>query len=521
LIVDYDCRLQGLGRGFWIVVQYRACQCLTESHGMESGAEKMETQQEVGSHWNVWKTIEHLKKQKSEGVLVELEKDHLPSHMTTTTDRVVAILRLWAEAWAGRPEWQSFLNKRTFQHEVEESLVALCLLDAWRNKKKRQRTPSRSDPNVERFVAVDVCGGKGVFSMLLQYVAGLYWNREQEGPRMILDRIVMLEKATASDINWDHIAGSDPLLKAKVETTLPAIELWERCDLCNHDDVVKRLEGVVSTSFSSASRRQCRPILALTGIHLCRLLSPALIGIANHLMKSGRCGYLCVAPCCLPRIVRSKKSNGKKERNQSLSANGDSFSSDERKIVRVLRFEKPEKRKERLCLLERYEAAKRKNRCKERCFLCHSQSHWLRDCPDCPADQQERSLLLKKAVANTPCWKCGLVGHFKAGCPSNSGSDNGISSTLSVPEPPFVEVDVARVLQSPDPFRSYCELLASVIELPSTNDGVGGGQWQLPRVLETGLSNEAKHQPGNWNSRRKSVFIVAHSSTISSSDNGG
>lgn len=40
-------------------------------------------------------------------------------------EQVRAVLRGWSKEWGGRKEWRSFLNRKSFLHEVEEALVPL------------------------------------------------------------------------------------------------------------------------------------------------------------------------------------------------------------------------------------------------------------------------------------------------------------------------------------------------------------------------------------------------------------
>jgi hypothetical protein len=117
----------------------------------------------------------------------------------------------------------------------------------------------------------------------------------------------------------------------------------------------------------------------------------------------------------------------------------------------------------------------------------------VRDCKLLPTEYEERVAILQKAAATVPCWKCGVIGHFKADCPSTMKRPSKV-------EPPFVTMNVNQVLQSPQPFDTYCHLLADTIQECSSK-----------RLMETGLTNtsSAHQSPSNWNGDRKSIYIVA------------
>jgi hypothetical protein len=414
-----------------------------------------------GSHWRIWKAIaslERLHAENSRGQQVgqgpQTTKGFGFSSFSTS---IVSILKLWASAWAGLPAWQSLLNKTSFLDEVEESMVALFYLDEWR----------RSCPHCT-YVAVDVCGGKGIFSMLLQYMEALYWNTGGQSSRCKLQKIVLLEKATSATIDWSHLMSPTSALPVVSSATanlrnLVPIEIWQDCNLKNIDDVVGRMESLHPH------------VLALTGIHLCKLLSPALVGIVNKLGPK-RCVYLCLAPCCMPRIVTAKN-----------IAPTD-------RCLYVCCYENDEKRRQRRQNNERYEAKRRKNRSIGVCFLCDSKDHWLRQCPTLPPDKQAQSCLLQAAAAATPCWNCGLVGHFQSECNLDH---------LKRLEPPMMQIDVSAVLESNNPIFFYSKVLANGLD-----------DQYIFNVYQAALTARAsRHQEQNWNSSRKTVFIVAHSKT--------
>ena len=73
---------------------------------------------------------------------------------------ITTILQQLANTHEGKAQWQGLLNKSTLLHEVEESILAIHFLqEAW--KQQQQQEDSGKD-----VVLVDVCCGKGVFSLL-------------------------------------------------------------------------------------------------------------------------------------------------------------------------------------------------------------------------------------------------------------------------------------------------------------------------------------------------------------------
>lgn len=370
--------------------------------------------------WRVWRTADSL----------ELAA---PNFYPKITYQVVQILRKWGSLWAGRDDMQSVLNKTSLQHEVEESIVALHHL--------LEHAPNH------KYIAVDVCGGKGLFSFLLSYLQ----------PKN-LDRIVLLEKA---DINWHHLSVANVTCE---EENRPPIDIWANTNLHHYDQVLDRL---LQLPFP----------VAMTGIHLCKKLGPSFCGLVNGLGNE-KCPYACLAPCCLPRFVTQQKYN--------KPINGQ---------ITVQIKETTEERGNRLSYMLRRESLKKKKKGPP-CFLCHDLQHALRACPDLQSKPREEQLSLLSAehAARVPCWQCLELGHYKADCPSNALF---LSNAPPAMEPPNVAMDVSGVLAKEQPFQSYCQLLADTMQQRET------------QILDPGLENDGKHQAKNWNSERKSIFIVA------------
>lgn len=432
--------------------------------------------------WHIWTAIECL----------EQSERRLP-HQYALSDAVLMILKLWATTWAdparGSPvtgthsdgvsedfSWiPSLLNKRTLFHEIEESMVALYYLDRW----KRNTT-------VKHFVAVDVCGGKGIFSMLLAYYNALFWKNDGKSAK--LERIILIEKSTSRNINWGHLKATPPSLETSEDCHLVPIVIWENCNLHDFPALLDR--------FTSPELRELP--LALTGVHLCKMLSPSMISLAN-LLGCDRCPYICLAPCCMPRAVRSRNSTDHFREGK----HGDATTP----IIQILSYEDPNSRQKRLHAI-RMKQSKRKKHLGA-CFLCQATDHWFLDCPttrDQSAshlnnlDSKHAEEQRRAAFALAPCWRCGDVGHFKADCPRYNDSSNTIGAEcnrdLTLDPPIAKRVDVSNVLQSPYPLMEYCSLLVPAFENRSIE------------IIDADLRNGDKHVASNWNSRRKSLFMV-------------
>ena len=392
----------------------------------------------INQSWVIWKAI------------VQLEKNGLSSDLPiknethALTHQVIAILKQWANQWAGRPEWQSFLNKSSLLHEIEETIIVLHSLLKWMNNK------SNSDKTI---TIVDVCSGKGVFSMVASY---LFVHD------LRVSKIVMLDKAI---INWNHITAVN---ETAAEEQRPVIESWNGCNLHQVDTVVDRLEALKTP-------------LCLVGIHLCKLLTPTCIGIVNTLGAS-ICPFLCLAPCCLPSVVTKVLKKTKGDNSSKSTCNH---------VIEIYQNETKQERTTRTQAKQRRQDAVQR-RPTIACFLCQSMSHPIHRCPSLPVDEKKKKVVFVQASKLVPCWKCGTVGHFKIDCTSTQPS---LKPTLI--KRPIVCMDVANVAESSKPFDTYCELLTATLQRKNV------------QLIETGLITDRQHQEENYNGGRKSIYIVA------------
>lgn len=284
--------------------------------------------------------------------------------------------------------------------------------------------------------------------MLLSYMATTFWKEDVN-----ITRIVMLDKMTSKQCRWNHVHDANETAE---QENRPTIELWEGCNLHDYDQVLDRLYGLDSR-------------LALVGIHLCKTLGPSFIGLANGLGPE-RCPFLCLAPCCMPRLVTTNKAASR--------------------CIPINVYETPTERMNRLDAMKRRSVALRRGSTHGACYVCQQQ-HRVRDCPMLPQDKDERVASIQEAIANSPCWKCGEIGHHIADCRSTVNRPPKVN-------PPCVTMDVKGLLESSQPFDLYCQLIADTVQGCSDK-----------RIVETGLTNDSTpHQEGNWNSSRKSIYIV-------------
>jgi hypothetical protein len=419
-------------------------------------------------HWKIWSVINELE---TNGIS-NSNNAHVRSkecHNIDVTNTVVQILRYWGDLWAGQSDWQSLLNKKALLHEVEESIVALQFLVDWLEDRSKQN-------NNSPVTLVDVCCGKGILSMLASYLF-----RGKTASHVF--SIIMLDKQ--QNINWNHIVESN---KHAESEDRPTILTWGGCNLHDVDTIVERLEGYDT----------CGP-LALIGIHLCKQLSPSCIGLVN-ILGPEKCSFLCLAPCCLPRVVTtmSKSRNGGMMPKRIKSAQQIPLT------ISVRTHESEEERQARKEANLRRDGAMKRTFADVPCYLC-SETHPIHKCNLLPFDENERIDIFQKAAALNPCWKCGETGHFRENCPK---TEQPSRPRLALPPTMDLDVTGSELCSEQDGyglFEGYCHLLGTAVQRADV------------KVLDVGLVNNSAYHDNaanldNWNRDRKSIFIVSTTS---------
>jgi len=419
---------------------------------------QQQIQHQAGAGWEIHRAIQRLQSNGRPS-----SPNTVLSDFPSTTADVVRVLQSWAKDYAGKDEWKSLLNKRNLRHEIEESIVALHHLREWRKSRVSTTTISNT------FIAVDACCGKGVFSTLLSYLVpqcGLCYAG--------LSRIILLDKN--EEINWNHIqaANANHTLEKR-----PFLELWPGTNLHEHDIMVERLllasagtASSISMMTEVAKEDDASSIpLAITGIHLCKTLSPTLVGIVNALGKE-TVPYLCLAPCCLP-----------KTRNHKFP---------------IHLYEGPLQRQARMAVVKAKKETQTEKQQTFACFVCQGDHH-VRNCPEranyatvAEWDQVVNAGILKRKVD-------------LSSIPIYMGQQ--VDETMQPQKQPRMLWDFASfVTVTPDnqqPFDAYCDALSKLVQQTSTVQVMDSGLISSPWV-----AHSAAEQKNNWNQNRKSLFIT-------------
>uniref|UniRef100_A0A7S4M3T5 CCHC-type domain-containing protein n=1 Tax=Odontella aurita TaxID=265563 RepID=A0A7S4M3T5_9STRA len=410
----------------------------------------------ASSQWHVFSTINAL--EKSDASLLQYGEKYI-----YLINETISVLKYWGVQWAGNPEMQSLLNKNSLLHEIEESIVAIHILMEW----FKRRFNNTRYSSCRKVLLVDLCCGKGIYSLLLSYLA-----HKIPILKASITKCLMVDKA---NVNWVHIqyANRDHRQDNGREfmSALP-IECLGKVNV-HSDSFAQHL-------FSAAADHD----IALNGIHLCKHLSPRAVSLFN-ILGSERVPFLCLAPCCLPRLKV-----------------GAEFG------VSVRLYETDEEMSRREETNARRARARRKYKV---CYICEEGAHKVRDCPVLPNHSDpRRDEIIREAVSKLPCWICGHKGHQRSDCAYKSERQS--VSTKSI-KPPSVRIDAKRVRESETPFETYCQVLFETVgqvDHVSAEDAQKVDDDMVKRILTTELDGKEAHsQPDNWNGKRKCKWIVA------------
>ncbi|CAJ1957146.1 unnamed protein product [Cylindrotheca closterium] len=370
------------------------------------------------------------------------------------TSDVIRILKSWGSEWMDVPSQRNVINKPNLLHEIEESMIAIGMFVEWLDD-----SSPRMESSKQAVVFVDICCGKGICSLLASY---LFENDSR------VSKIIMMDKpdnklSQNGHLDWSHIVHAN---ENAVSEQRPFIEARKE-NLFETDSIIKWL----------STARGSDP-MALVGIHLCKNLSPTFVGIANALGAS-QVPFLCLAPCCLPRVVVQGRNN---HRNK----------------LEVAQYEAPLQRQARLKAAQlRRNARQRHSKATRECILCQSTKHAVRQCPKLVSYSiAQQCEILERAAAMEPCWKCGQLGHRRKDCLSKQES----SIPALIPQP-VLHKNVSHIMGTANPFASYCQLLSTTIDRESIS--------LFESDLEKTESSLLEHG-SNWNRYRKTIYIVAN-----------
>ena len=396
------------------------------------------------------------------------EKQHeLPQ---PTTQFVVQVLERWSLDHGHAHEWKSLLNKNNLFSEIEESIVAIHELREW-------WTNSTTNADRRSLIVLDACCGKGVYSTLLSYLTPTdLFGTSESSSAPVCESIIALDKDPK--INWNHVHAAN---SNHEEESRPMIQIWSPANLFHLDELVDKLADQLTKPHLQ---------IAMNGIHLCKTLSPALIGLANS-MGPERVPFLCLAPCCLPRL------------GQPLI---------------ISQYESPMQREARQLQMRMRQRQPKDNK-KRRittCFVCQGDHH-VRNCPERQkySDEQEWNELVSARLLARPkrCWKCGQEGHTQTEC-QNVARRRTSSGGGTLPPRQILHMSPDYLPTESDPsLQHYCKVLASAVQ---------GGPSKQVKLVHADLSHhgtttmihnkESKGIDGshhcNWNRHRKSLYLV-------------
>ncbi|KAG7358823.1 hypothetical protein IV203_015412 [Nitzschia inconspicua] len=382
------------------------------------------------SEWIIWKAADSLE--------LKAKNDFFYPDLTL---RVIRILRQEWSQFVGLADWRPLLNLRTLQCSLEESIIAIALCEE-----------SMATLKLKEYIAVDVCAGKGLYSLLLSFLRPPH-----------LQSIVMIERAA---INWHPIHAANNIHDGR-----PRIEIWEKTNIHDYDNILERL---LNLPFH----------LVVTGIHLCKQLSPAFCGLVNGL--GGKCLMACLAPCCLPRICSNHKGTLDRMDKDQVEDFKDIL------VLPVRLGDMINGRTTNKCMKRRIQdkdilsfkptvapVYSKSDNNSLWCYFCHDPGHALQSCSLLRELCSEKQIQVRLAAQVTT-----------SDCPIAVVRTRSMTKLSSL-----VALDLSLVFQEPmgsdtSPFKRYCEILSTSLQHRS-----------MVKVVDVPLENSSVHQ-------QESLFLV-------------
>jgi len=400
------------------------------------------------------------------------------------------VLQSWSKRWVGLSEWQSFLNRKSFCHEVEEAVVPIyeVIMLVEQREMVRQSAGSVVPPVLD---VVDLCCGKGFFAMLLSYLAPKYPLLERH-----IRRIVIVEKNR--DVKWDHIhACNVDVVAATTDTDTSVkggedavtsvlarlhIDVWGNTNI-HSEEFERRLLDIhrgshcsvmTPTTKQHASQSATKPQpevgLVFVGIHLCRRLSSRFVELANMFRcresRATTAGVV-LAPCCLPRFsgvvyVQTRALAGLAAASNAYAAGGTVLCGTVFPSTGV--------------------GARKWN--KNMCWRCGEEGHDKTAC----AVPEEEARELKRQRRQTERLEQGLSGAVDGGSATSGGAPLGFALDAAA----YTRLELADLAGNTAPFRAWCEFLFDSLARPDTASGIAS----FCGVLRVELADGVRHGVG-------------------------
>lgn len=442
------------------------------------------------------------------------------------------VLSSWSRRWVGRGEWQSFLNRKSFCHEVEEAVVPISEIIAL---VEHRHAEAQLSTHIAPLDVVDLCCGKGFFAMILSYLAPKYPLLEK-----YIRRIVIVEKN--GDVKWNHIHAcnadvcavaakhalddtSQKTVTTKVQTGAEVeeawfarihVEVWANTNIhseaferqllsIDHSSHSSKLLCTQAASLTASSREKAQEQgrkqdivaaaevgLVFVGIHLCKRLSSRFVELANmfqcrkSVTKAETVGAV-LAPCCLPRFSGTVYVQARAVVSPDggllcglVGSNATGPSGTGANAVSASASASAE--------------AWNKNMC----WRCGQEGHARSQCTapvDAEAERAARKRMKLSERLEKSAAGLGGLGEGRPGPPVG----------YSVDQAAFVEMDMTKLGSSVNPFQTWCEFLYSALGATphvfdpvttETIDNRDGAKRRRKEILRVELADGVRHGVG-------------------------